>query len=86
MRTVWKFSLRLVDGWQVVDIPLDAIPVRFGMQGDSPQLWAMVDTDKPSEPRRFAVESTSAHVIMGCSCGTCSSTSNREIASCRLNT
>lgn len=55
MRTVWKFSLRLVDGWQVVDMPLDAIPVRFGMQGDSPQLWAMVDTDKPSEPRRFAV-------------------------------
>lgn len=46
-RTIWKWSLALTDV-QALQIPRGAKLLSVQMQGELPQLWALVD---PSEPR-----------------------------------
>lgn len=66
MRQIWKFPLDFANGEPVaVDMPESAEVLRLAMQGPAhgrahltPTIWALVDSDNPTEQRRFAVYGT----------------------------
>lgn len=66
MRQIWKFPLDFANGEPVtVDMPEGAEVLRLAMQGPAhgrarltPTIWALVDSDNPTEQRRFAVYGT----------------------------
>lgn len=62
MKAIWKFPLKFTAGWQPVRLPVGAIPVRFGIQNDTPCLWAEVDPEAKPVIRNFAVYGT-GHAI-----------------------
>jgi hypothetical protein len=56
MRKVWKFPAR--PGEFTIVMPDDAWVLAVQMQGDSPYLWALCDTEKCRSPRRFVIAGT----------------------------
>lgn len=61
MRTVYKYSIQVTDEFTLA-LPQGAEIVHVAVQNYRPQLWALVDTDRPLEIRRFAVRGT-GHVV-----------------------
>jgi hypothetical protein len=65
MRTVWKYQLgfgsELTDGIEI-DIPHGARILMTGVQGGSLTLWAEVNSDSPTERRRFCLVGTGFEV------------------------
>lgn len=49
--TIWKFPLTL--GVDVLDMPKSAKVLTVQTQGETPCLWALVDTNAPTERRSF---------------------------------
>lgn len=65
MMTVWKFPFvhdemnRVPLGQQTIEMPKNSTPVRVGLDGEGiPCVWVIVNTDKPSEYRRFTIMGT----------------------------
>lgn len=62
MKTVFKYTIGIEDGWQDIALPECADIVYFDYQVDSPpntlRLWAEVDTSAPHEMRQFAIIGT----------------------------
>lgn len=58
MRRIFKYPLPNMS--VTVDMPEGAEIVRLGVQGprSTPTVWALVDDDNPTEPRRFLVVGT----------------------------
>jgi hypothetical protein len=54
--TVWKFRLRLHS--QKLTMPEGARPIKAAIEDDALWLWAVVDSDRPSEERHFEVVGT----------------------------
>lgn len=52
MNTIWKYVL---EPQITLDMPAGATILSVGTQGDDICLWARVDTDAPTEQRRFLV-------------------------------
>jgi len=57
MRTIWKYDVP-VDARLSVMMPRGGKVIAVQMQGDTPCLWAIVDSDEPVEQRRFMVFGT----------------------------
>lgn len=59
MRKVYKYTLALQDE-QTLMLPKDALILSIQMQrdGDAPQLWALVNPEKPTVPRKIRVYGT----------------------------
>lgn len=62
MRTVFKYSIAIEDGWQDIPLPESAAIVHFDYQADAPlntlRFWAEVNTNAPIEERKFAIVGT----------------------------
>lgn len=56
MRTVWKVAV--APKMNAVALPAGAIPLAVQMQDDVPQMWFLVDPERPKEPRSFLVVGT----------------------------
>lgn len=56
METVHKFELQAGD--TIVDMPVGAEVLSAHFQGDKFMLWALVDTEKPTEQRHFVTAGT----------------------------
>ena len=50
MKTIWKWGLAPVSE---VLVPVGSVILDVQLQHSSPVLWALVDTDAPTETRRF---------------------------------
>lgn len=50
MKTIWKFSLGVMDE-QTIPMPIGAHILHVARQGGVPQLWAEVMTNTPTSPR-----------------------------------
>ena len=57
MRSVWKYPLKLIDE-QTVTMPGEARLLSVQMQHDTPTLWAVVDTNHPTEERSIYMHGT----------------------------
>lgn len=57
MIAIWKFSLPL-SGAHEIQMPEKAEILYAQSQNEKPTIWALVDTDKPTESRSFRVELT----------------------------
>lgn len=57
MRTVYKYPFVVADEFELL-LPQGAEILHVAVQNHKPQLWALVDTDRPGETRRFAVRGT----------------------------
>jgi hypothetical protein len=59
MRKVYKYTLALQDE-QTLMLPKDASILSIQMQGggDAPQIWALVEPEKPKAPRKIRVYGT----------------------------
>lgn len=57
MKTIWKFPLYIVDE-QTVQLPDTAQPLSVQIQDGEPCLWALVDPQAPSNPRRVKIFGT----------------------------
>lgn len=72
MQQVHKFTLEFTADLQSVELPTDAAPLRFAMQGNRPQLWALVDVGADHVKRFFRIISTGkpvpdvAHYVGSC--------------------
>ena len=64
MRTVWKFTLELVD-YQVVAMPDGARIIHCADQMGALCIWAEVDTDAPMVSRTVAVVGTGHRLVGG---------------------
>jgi hypothetical protein len=65
MKIIYKYPLPLAFGPIFIDMPIGATILSFQMQLDVPTIWALVDTDKPSEPRRFVIVRTGEKLTFG---------------------
>lgn len=67
MRSIWKFPLPVAPDDTVAEVtmPEGAQIVHFGRQGDTPTVWALVDSDNVQETRRFRVYATSQPLPRG---------------------
>jgi hypothetical protein len=54
MKTIWKYEVKLMDGPQKIDMPIDAIIKKV----EGGFFWAIVDTEKEMEERIFFVHGT----------------------------
>lgn len=63
--TIWKFPLTLVNGPQLIQMPMDAVVRRVAMQGDSPCVWAEVDPESDRLTREFVVVGTGHRLPQG---------------------
>lgn len=52
VQRIWKFAVPITDR-QTIDMPQGAQVLSVQMQDDDPCVWALVDPDKPLEPRQF---------------------------------
>lgn len=50
MTTIWKYPIKTTD-FQTIEMPEGAVILTVQMQLGTPQLWAMVDTDRPLTKR-----------------------------------
>ena len=57
MIAIWKFPVPVADGF-TVEMPAGARVLSVQPQGDSVQMWALVDTDAPNVKRAFAIRGT----------------------------
>ena len=57
MQTIWNFPFAL-SGSIEIQLPEGARIIHVGMRGESPCLWAMVNTKVPMKLRRFRVFGT----------------------------
>lgn len=57
MKTIWKFQLQLTDS-QSIRMPEKSEILTVQMQGNTPCLWALVDSELPSEGRVIEVYGT----------------------------
>jgi hypothetical protein len=59
MKTIWKFTLALTDS-QRIEMPEDAEILTVQLQGETIQLWAVVDPGKAdnTEMRTFEIHGT----------------------------
>lgn len=65
MRTVYKYSIPLTDHFSLslpIDAQLLAVQTQYGM----PQLWALVETDYPTEDRYFRLAGTGHTIEVEC--------------------
>jgi len=58
MRTIWKFPLLIVDDFIHLEMPVGSRVLHVDMQGDTPCIWAELDSDAPKEVREFLVFGT----------------------------
>ena len=58
MKTIWKYPLLLIDGYQSLRMPAGARVLMIGLQQDHICLWAEVDPDEMAYFRRFSVHRT----------------------------
>ena len=66
MRKVYKYTLALQDE-QTLMLPKDASILSIQMQGEgeAPQLWALVEPQKPKAPRKIRVYGTGHEIEDG---------------------
>lgn len=57
MRTVWKFPIGYPDRLDL-EVPLGAEFIHFDMQGTTPTLWALVNSDNPVQRRSLRMIGT----------------------------
>lgn len=57
MKTIHKYHVQAVDK-PVVNMPRGARVLSFHSQNDQPYIWALVDPDEPTQPRRFYLVGT----------------------------
>ena len=57
MNTVFKYSFDVND-YFTIEMPEDAKIISIQMQKSMPQLWALVDSDKPKKKRKFRLAGT----------------------------
>ena len=57
MKTIWKYPIHITDEIRL-EMPMGATVLDVQMQGSSLCLWALVDTHKPLETRRFRIFGT----------------------------
>lgn len=57
MKTVHKYPITQL-GEIEVEMPEGSIPIAFQMQGETPTLWCIVDTERPMVKRPMAVVGT----------------------------
>ena len=57
MKTIYKYPVK-VDDEQIIQMPDDSEILSIQYQYGRPYIWAMVDTDKPSIPRKFGLVGT----------------------------
>ena len=55
-KTIWKFPVAVGRRTQLMPTGAEILSVQ--VQRGAPQMWALVDTHKPSEAREFAVYGT----------------------------
>ncbi len=58
MKTIWKFPVPLTDESTVLEMPANAEILTAQVQGDQPQLWAIVDPTAVTELRTFRTYGT----------------------------
>lgn len=51
MKTIWKYELNICDR-QTIEVPASARMLTLQTQGDSPRIWALVDTEEKESVRR----------------------------------
>lgn len=56
MKTIWKYQIEAMV--QVLEMPEGAEVLTVQLQDETITLWAIVDTEKPKESRRFEVIGT----------------------------
>lgn len=61
MKTVWKFPLRVADDLEI-EMPIGAQLLTVDVQGETPQLWALVDPSVPTCIRSIRTAGT-GHAI-----------------------
>lgn len=57
MKTIYKYLIEINDEIEI-ELPKGAEILVAGKQGETAQLWAIVDTDNPIEKRTFAIIGT----------------------------
>ena len=57
MITIWKYPVSLEDSFEV-EMPEAAYILAVQMQGDTPQMWAIVDTNRPRKKFTFRLFGT----------------------------
>ena len=57
METIWKYPIKITDH-QDVSMPSGAVALTVQMQAGALTLWALVNPDAPTEPRRVRVIGT----------------------------
>lgn len=58
MKAIWKFPVPTTDEGSVLEMPRGAEILTVQTQGDSVQLWALVDPDAQTELRTFKTYGT----------------------------
>jgi hypothetical protein len=58
MRTIHKYTLALVDGFQQIEVPAGAEFLTVQMQRGKVCVWAIVDTDRLNEIEYFCIVGT----------------------------
>ncbi len=58
MNSVYKYSLKLVNGPQVVEMPARAVILSSQVQHGQVQVWAEVDPSHSNVERRFVIRGT----------------------------
>jgi hypothetical protein len=56
-KVIWKYPVELRER-QSIPMPEGAEILRFDAQGEQPMLWALVDPQKPPEPRHLRLAGT----------------------------
>lgn len=57
MRTIYKYPVEINDTFEIA-LPRDAKVLTVQTQGARPCMWAIVDTNQPSETRQFRLVGT----------------------------
>lgn len=63
MKTIFKYPLYLVDE-QTVPLPNGAQPLSVQLQNGELYMWALVDIQSPSNPRRFRIFGTGTPAML----------------------
>jgi hypothetical protein len=57
MKKIWKYKLEITDN-VVLEMPRNAEILTVQMQGETPMIWALVDTENNIEKRSFKIIGT----------------------------
>lgn len=58
MKAIYKYSLRPLGMMFTVEMPKDAAVLTVQVQNNEPHIWAIVETEAPSEQRSFVLRGT----------------------------